>query len=82
MNVSELVALHARAWIETRGQGKRAHELATSPSTRGRGLKLHNELKKELDANVALHARAWIETLPTSNIVSFLSGRPPREGVD
>ena len=61
LRVVPFVALHAGAWIETRRTDVPLAS-TSSPSMRGRGLKLPVVDGLLGDLGVALHAGAWIET--------------------
>ena len=56
------VAPYAGAWIETRPLLPFRNHRFKSPPTRGRGLKLAEDLTAMLDPIVAPYAGAWIET--------------------
>ena len=78
--LSDVVALRARAWIETPSI-EYVRETGLSPSARGRGSKPLARHGPDRAAAVALRARAWIETILADGYTQPV-GRPPREGVD
>ena len=76
------VALFTRAWIEINIKRARINKGYTSPSSRGRGLKLISAQKDRASVTVALFTRAWIEMPEINILLKFSFGRPLHEGVD